>query len=159
MSAIALREICAELNSNLISRSIRGLSCAMVAIWSRSFDDSERVVRLRSVSTNVLVAASRACSAADSDKLRVSGRFGVNASRIASEGHLFRGKANARRQRQAGDHHRKGHRVFEVGTWRSLRCWLDHVGLLVTVTDKTRHGIGPLQQRVPRAVDGQAVLP
>src|SRR5947207_12028830 len=64
---------------------MRGRSWATLAICWRSSIDSERVGRLRSVSTNLSVSAFFACSAGETDRLRVSGRFGFSASIICCD--------------------------------------------------------------------------
>src|SRR2546423_244242 len=64
---------------------MRGRSWATVAICWRSLMDSDRVGRLRSVSTNLSVSAFFACSAGETERLRVSGCFGFSASMICCD--------------------------------------------------------------------------
>src|SRR5258708_4117406 len=47
--------------------------------------ESERVGRLRNVSTNLSVSAFFACSAGETERLRVSGRLGFSASMICCD--------------------------------------------------------------------------
>jgi hypothetical protein len=47
--------------------------------------DSERVGRLRSVSTNLSISAFSACPAGENERLRVTGRLGLSASIICCD--------------------------------------------------------------------------